>query len=132
MNILRKQEGFTIVELLVTIIVLAIVGISLSSLFLTIHQTQLRTGYAESANRAGVRQIESLRNTHYNSLTPGETINFTDELPESLPRDRSATAEISESMPGIRRVDITITYSFSDNQQTIKMSSLIGVIGITQ
>lgn len=127
-----NNRGFTLVELLITIVVLGIVATTISSLFLTIQQTQRRTNFAETANRAGIRQIESLRNQNYNSLTPGETINFTDELPSTLPNDRTGIIEISEPIPGLRRVDTTITYTFGGSEQTIRLSSLIGVIGITQ
>jgi len=132
MKLALKQNGFTLIELLVTIVLLGIIATSLSSLFLTIQQTQLRTNYAESANRSGIRQIELLRNNNYNSLVPGETIDFTDELPNTLPRDRSAVAQISEPMPGIRRVDVSISYSFNNQTQNVQLSSLIGIIGITQ
>ncbi len=132
MKLVQKQNGFTLIELLVTIVLLGIIATSLSSLFLTIQQTQQRTNYAETANRAGMRQIELLRNNNFNALIPGETIEFTDQLPNTLPLDKNASVAISEPMPGIRRADVTITYSFNNRVQTVQLSSLIGVIGLTQ
>ena len=113
-------------------VVIGIIGTSITALFLNIQQIQISTNYLESATRAAQLQVESLRNSNYNNLTPGSTINFTDELPDDLPQDSTGTVAVSEPSPGIRRVDVTVAYTFDDKPRTVEMSSLIGVIGITQ
>lgn len=128
----RVEEGFTLVELVAAVVVIGIIGTSITALFLNIQQIQISTNYLESATRAAQLQVESLRNSNYNNLTPGSTINFTDELPDDLPQDSTGTVAVSESSPGIRRVDVTVAYTFDDKPRTVEMSSLIGVIGITQ
>lgn len=128
----QKQAGFTLVELVVAIVVIGIVGASISSLYLSIQQRQLANSYKESALRAAYTKIESLRNRNYNNLTAGEDIDFTDELPDELPADKSAVASISEPSPGLKRVDVSINYDFEGQDRSVKLSSLIGVIGITQ
>jgi prepilin-type N-terminal cleavage/methylation domain-containing protein len=128
----RVEEGFTLVELVAAVVVIGIIGTSITALFLNIQQIQISTNYLESATRAAQLQVESLRNSNYNNLTPGSTINFTDELPDDLPQDSTGTVAVSEPSPGIRRVDVTVAYTFDDKPRTVEMSSLIGVIGITQ
>lgn len=126
------QKGFTIVELLVAILIIGIMTASISSLFISINSLQRKISQIDSATRAAQRQIEVLRNDNYGSLTAGETIDFTDQLPTSLPKDRSGVVTVSEPTSDLKRVDVTVTYSDSGKQEKIVLSSLIGVIGITQ
>ncbi|HJQ09369.1 MAG TPA: type II secretion system protein [Candidatus Saccharimonadales bacterium] len=129
---MRNEQGFSLAELMVTMVVAAIVITSISSLFINIQRTQRRTGYLESATRAAQREIEVLRNRQYNQLTPGVDINFTNQLPDNLVAPRSGIVEVSEPTPGLRQVDVTVTYRDGNEQRTVKLSSLIGVLGITQ
>lgn len=127
----NQQAGFTIVELLVTIAIVGITTASLSSIFISIQNVQQQTGYVDTATRAAQREIETLRNDNYASLTPGQTIDFTNQLPSNLPH-ASGTVQVSQPATDLRRVDVTVSYTGNGAQRNIILSSLIGVIGITQ
>jgi prepilin-type N-terminal cleavage/methylation domain-containing protein len=126
-----KQAGFTIVELLVTIAIVGIATASISSLFISIQNVQKQTTYVDTATRAAQREIETLRNDNYSTLTPGQSIDFTDQLPSVLPH-ASGSVQISQPATDLRRVDVTVSYTANGDQRNIMLSSLIGVIGITQ
>lgn len=128
----NKQQGFTIVELLVATLIIGIVAASISTLFISINTLQRKTARIDSATRAAQREVEMLRNDNYASLTAGQSLSFTDRLPNSLPADRNGTVTVSEPSPDLKRVDVTVTYTDSGKQERIVLSSLIGVIGITQ
>ena len=128
----EDNDGFTIVELIVAIIVLGIVVASLSSLFLGIQRTQTQANYKENATRAAQREIESLRNNNYNSLAVGTDISFTNELSPKLPAGSTGNVVVTEPSAGLKRVDVTVTYPDKNLQHKVVLSSLIGVIGITQ
>lgn len=127
---IKRTGGFTMVELIVTIVIIGLVILAVTSLFITIGASQRNTLLLESATRAAEKQIESLRNNNYSLLIAGETINFTDELPTVLPPPRAGTVVIEEPTPGIKRVDVTINYRDGSKDRTVKLSSLIGQIGI--
>jgi prepilin-type N-terminal cleavage/methylation domain-containing protein len=127
----KKSEGFTLVELVVSITVIGIVITSVISLFLTVQSTQRRTVYTEDATRASQREMESLRNNNFNNLTAGQSIDFTSKLPVDLPK-RKGTVLVSEPSPGLKRIDITVEYYEGSDRQEVKLSSLIGILGITQ
>ena len=129
---MKDQKGFTIVELLATVLVFGIVAVGLATLFYNLQYTQRQANYMDAATRAAQRQVEVLRNNSYNSLTVGQTINFTNDLPASLPKSKSGTVAVSEPSPGIKRIDVNVTYTDAGRTQTINLSSLIGVIGLTQ
>lgn len=127
-----RESGFTLIELIVTISIMGLLIIGLVNLFITIEASQRKSYHLEIASRAGEQQIEELRNSQYGNLDVDDDIDFTDDLPEDLPEPRSGIVEVSEPEPGIKRVDVTITYKDGGGSKTVKQSSLIGVIGIGQ
>lgn len=129
---INNDKGFTLVELLVTIIVVGVVFSGLSSLFVSVQRAQVQTNYLESATRAAQRQIESLRNINYNNLIPGEDIDFSSDLPDTLPSNSTGNVVVSEPTAGLRRVDVTVSYEYGGETKDVELSSLIGVIGIVQ
>lgn len=128
----KREDGFTLVELLVTLLVVGVVVSSVAILLSTIQQGQRQTALLETATRAAQRQIEVLRNNQYGQLEPDQDIDFTDDLPATLPDPKTGTVEVSEPAPGLRRVDVTVTYREGGQDRSVELSSLIGVLGITQ
>lgn len=129
---LQDAEGFTLAELLVTISVLALIMLGIASLFYNIQYTQQASRYTDAATRAAQREVEILRNNGYNNLQEGQVIDFTGDLSDTLPRERSGTVDVSEPTPGLKRVDVTVRYKSYGRTKEVKLSSLIGVIGISQ
>lgn len=127
----NKNAGFTLPELLVSIIVIGIVFTGLSGIFISIQQAQVKTAYLESATRAAQKEIESLRNLNYNNLTAGQNINFNNSL-VGLPAGSTGNVIVSEPSAGLKRVDVTVSYSYQGQTKNVQISSLIGVIGIAQ
>lgn len=126
------EDGFTLVELLVTIIVIGVVFAGLSNIFISIQRSQVQTSYLESATKAAQREIESLRNSNYNNLTAGQTIDFSPDLPSTMPNGSTGVVNVTEPSTGIKRVDVTVTYTYGGDTRNVSLSSLIGVIGIVQ
>jgi type II secretory pathway pseudopilin PulG len=127
-----RETGFTIVELLVTMSFIGITAAGITSLFISIRNVQQQALYVDSATRAAQREIEVLRNDNYSSLTPGQIIDFGSSLPTSLPPSKTGFVTVSQPANDLRRVDVVVTYKANSNTRTITLSSLIGVIGITQ
>jgi len=124
------QSGFTIVELVLAIVTFAFVGAAIAELTLGILSVQTRTSYLQAATRAAQTEVESLRNNNYNQLVNGSNIAFT--VPSFLPGPRSGNVAISEPTPGMKRVDVTVSYTDHGTTETIELSSTIGIIGISQ
>ena len=126
----RDSHGFTIIELLVTMVVTGIMVLGITQMFALIGSTQRENNQLEAATRAGQTEIESLRNLNYVNLVAGNTVDFTSQLPSTVPSPRSGTVAISEPTDGVKRVDVTITYHDGGHAHTVMLSSLIGALGI--
>lgn len=128
----KNESGFTLVELIVAIVVIGLLVVGVTSLYITIETTQRKTRLLETATRAGEKKIEELRNNHYNTLENDSTIDFTSELPSTLPEPRSGTIEVSEPTPGVKRVDLNITYKDGVGAKQVELTSMIGILGLGQ
>lgn len=129
---LTNERGFTLIELLVASVVAGIIIVGVANMFIGIDALQRRAQRIEVATRAAESQIESLRNSHYNSLVVGDDIDFSDNLPTELPSPRSGSVEITEPTPGLKRFEVTITYNQRPRPYTVTLTGLIGAIGIAQ
>jgi len=129
---MNKRAGFTVVEVMITIVFLGFVVLGITQLYLSIERIQQKTTWLQIASHAAQTEIEALRNNNYNSLSDGQTIDFTSQLPATLPTPRSAKVLVSEPQSGLIKVDVTVTYSDHGAPQNVKATSLIGVIGISQ
>lgn len=132
MQTVQKQAGFTIVEVMITIVFLGIVVAAITEMYISIQRVQEQTSWLQSASHAAQTEVESLRNTNYNGLTTGQNIDFTNQLPTNLPQPRTGTVAVSEPQAGLKRVDVTISYSDHGAQKQVELTSLIGIIGISQ
>ncbi len=128
----NEQQGFTLVEMLVTIVVLGIAVVGIASLYYSMQVVQAQSQHLDLAVRAARSEIENLRNNGYNNLVSGGNINFTSSLPNNLPKDRSGTVVVSQPVSGLVQVDVTISYTDHGKAQFVKLTSDIGVIGIGQ
>lgn len=127
-----QQDGFTLVELLVAVVVLGIAIAGISGLYYNMQVMQARSQNRDIATRAARTEIEVLRNNSYASLQPNTTLDFTSSLPTSLPSDRTGSVAITQPVDGLRRVDVSVTYTDHGQGEKVELSSDIGIIGIGQ
>lgn len=117
---------------MVTTVIMSLVILAIGGLYYNMQITEVKSQHTDIAVRAARTKIEMLRNSGYESLVPGSSLDFTSELPISLPADRKGTVAVTQPLPELRRVDVTITYTDYKSPQTITLSSNIGIIGLGQ
>jgi prepilin-type N-terminal cleavage/methylation domain-containing protein len=127
----RSSDGFTIVELLVSIAVGAVVIASLSQVVTSYLHVAQRGRYLNLANSYVEAKVESLRNIGYNGLTLGTT-DVSSELPSQLPLTKSASMTISSPETGLKQVDITVSYKDQGQSNTYSYTTYIGELGVGQ
>lgn len=128
----KNKDGFGLPELITGILLFSMVSITVIGMAVMIMNLQTDSRYRKSATLAAQREIETLRNSNYASLAAGQTIDFTTDLPSDLPSGKSGTVVVSEPGTGLRKVDVTVSYPRGGNTKEVKLTSIIGQLGITQ
>lgn len=124
----QKQAGFTIVEILVAIAVGAIVVTSLNEVVTSYLHVSQRGRYLNQANAYVEAKVEALRNTGYSAINTGTT-SLTSEMPTSLPK-RSGTMTVTDPGGGIKKIDISVSYSDQGKTNTYSYTTYIGELGV--
>lgn len=141
MSVFRSLDdrGLTIMETMIALVVLTTCALSIATIFNNINSLQIDSDRYAEASALAEQKIEDLRNSHYNELVPTnppdssssvDPIDFSDEL-DDFP-DGQGEIRISEPAVNLRRVDVTITYDNAGKTETVKLSSVIGALGIAQ
>lgn len=130
-GIRNTSEGFTLVELLVSIAVGAIVITSLNMLVSGYLHVSQRGRYLNATNSFVEGKVEALRNSGYNAVTVGSS-SITSQLPSLLPPSRSASMTVSTPSNGIKQVDITVSYKDEGLTRTYSYTTYIGELGVGQ
>jgi prepilin-type N-terminal cleavage/methylation domain-containing protein len=127
----NHQKGFTIVELVVTIVIAGIiipaVAIALNNLTAINH----RARDLAIANTIAQNKVETLRSIGYNSVATG-TVDFSSELPGSMGAPKSASYTISTPTTGEKQIDINISYTDYNTTHNLKYRTYISELGVGQ
>jgi prepilin-type N-terminal cleavage/methylation domain-containing protein len=122
------ESGFTMVELLVTIFVGAIVVGTIVNLFSAIGTSQLNVWYMDVATRAARSAIENARTKGVNSLALGD-IDITSTLPTTLPTDAKGTMNVGSVFAGQARF-VTVTITWRGGLKKVILSGVVGRQGL--
>ena len=126
----KQQGGFTVVEMLVTLALFAILIPSITLGLSTLTQLNNRSRDLTLISIIAENKIESLRSLGYNAIQNG-TVNFTSELPSELASPKSASYTVTEN-GGLKTVSVTITYNDYKKSRTINYRSVVSETGVGQ
>jgi prepilin-type N-terminal cleavage/methylation domain-containing protein len=126
-----KQAGFTIVELIVTIVLIGLLVPAITMTITTLNLINDRARDLASVHALAENKVESLRSVSFTGLANGTTT-FTNELPASLATPRSATYTISAASPALKQVDVSISYNDHGQNRSISYRTYIGELGVGQ
>jgi prepilin-type N-terminal cleavage/methylation domain-containing protein len=127
----KHEQGFTLVELLLTIAVFAIVMPAIAVGINNLVVINNRARDLALINMLAQNKVEMLRSAGYNSIATGTT-SFTSELPSSLASPKNASYTVTNSSPGIKEIVITIYYKDYSQTKTVNYKTIISEIGVGQ
>jgi prepilin-type N-terminal cleavage/methylation domain-containing protein len=127
----KKESGFTIVELLISMVVVAILIVGINSIYLT-HLTQSqKVRNLVIVNSFVENKVEALRSAGFLSIEDGTT-DISNELPTDLRSPKSASLQIGSATSGLKDINISIIYNDSGIQRTYNYQTYVGELGVGQ
>lgn len=131
LSTLKQDSGFTLVELLITLLVGAVMVTGLNAIVVSQSFLGERSRDLVLANSFVEGKFESLRSLGFLGLNDGTT-DITSELPTELNNPRSGNMAITPLSSGTKKITITVTYNEQGQPRTYSYSTLIGELGVGQ
>lgn len=126
-----KQEGFTVLEMMITIALAGIIIPSISVAMTNINSINYRARNLALANMIAQNKVELLRSAGFNSVPVGTTV-FTSELPNYFQSPKSANYVVSSSAVNLKNITVTISYNDQGNTRSISYKTFISELGVGQ
>lgn len=129
---MRRQEGFTITEMIVALSLFGLSVVSVMGAMNTIQQSQRSERYLDLANTAAKQIIEEARNGNYNNLAAGQSYDRTSSVSTSLPSGAATlTVSASTSMPDFKQLEVDVSYKIGSYTRHVYSTAIIGKGGIS-
>ena len=132
-KILKSQRGFTLLEVVVTTVVMGIAFLVIGQMFILIDAVNRESRNSITATEYAQLKMEHYRNAGYNAIPATE--DFTSSLPSQLNIPRSGTLAFTDLNPvtaGLKQLDITITYKEGARTKTVKLTTQVAQRGINR
>ncbi|MHB1458357.1 MAG: type IV pilus modification PilV family protein [Armatimonadota bacterium] len=100
-----SKQGFTLVEVLMAIFVLALSALMLSAIFPIAQTARIKGLHTTNAVNLAQKRIEELRSAGYSSTEPSTTTAGVTELPNGV-----ETISITQYISNVRKIEVSITW----------------------
>jgi len=131
---LGGEGGFTLIELIVTMVVLSGIFLAIFSLFDTLHGVNARANNLTVATEVAQREMELYRNIPYNTINVGTT-DVTSALSSytSLGSTRSASVVVTQvDARGLKQVEVTVNYYDHAIPRKVVLDTLVAQNGMNK
>ena len=113
----KKQGGFTLIEVLITIFLLAVVLMTLVSVFIYGFTLLARTKHVNLAAQIAQEEVEFIRNKEFDDiLTLGTS--FTHESLSSFQNGQGTLTIEAGHGDDIKKLTVSVTWDYRDTQQS--------------
>ena len=127
----KQEEAFTLIEVLVTIFILAIVLLTLITVFVYGFNLLSRTNQVNLATQIAHEQVEIIRNTAFDNITSLGS-SFTDSKISNLLNGQGGLTVEDSLGPDIKKVTVTVTWDYRGRQMKKDVVTLITREGISK
>lgn len=127
----RLEAGFTVVEIMIGIALFGLIMPTIIMGVVNVGRLNDRAADLIKANIVAEEKLESLRNAGFNSLNQG-TYDFTSELDPTFSKPRNAEYVVVDETPGVKSVQVNITYNVYGSPKNLSFKSIISELGVSQ
>jgi prepilin-type N-terminal cleavage/methylation domain-containing protein len=130
----RDERGFSLLELIISAAVMSVIILAIYGFFQSVRDINRYASNMVIASQVAQKQMETYRNTPYNSLTVGtQSVSSILTPYGSLKTPRSATATITELQPnGLKQIDMVVSYTDKGGTKTVRLNTLVAARGINR
>gem|GEM_PF-1681361 len=131
----RSSNGFTIIELVVTMAFMGIVIVAISELYTGVRQANRTANNYTIAVQVAQQLVEKYRNTPYSNIAVGTTDVTSSALTPypSLLSPRSATTTVTViDAAGLKQLDVAVSYKDRAGTKDVRLSTLISYKGVNR
>ena len=132
-----SEDGFSIVELLITLIIIGVAFGAFVTTFTTIQNINKKAIDINVANGAAFSKMQEYENKNFTNLpttSPTGTLvqveDFSTSLPTTLQGTRSGIVYINTVSPTLRQVVVNITFGSGASQRQIEYANFIQKNGL--
>lgn len=121
------------IELVVTAVFISITAAAIINIFILTGKLNKQARNMAVATALAEQKLETYRDAGFNAIptgSPAET--FTSVLPANFGSPKSAIANVSSPQPGLKRVDIVITYTDDRRTKNVRLTTLMAQRGINR
>ncbi len=128
------EGGFTLIELVLTAVILSVTFLSIYSLFDTLRIVNRRADNLTVATQVAQQQLELYRNIPYNALATGTTDIASALAPyPSLGPGRTGSVVVSQTdARGLKRIDISVDYTDRALTKRVRVSTQVALNGMNR
>lgn len=133
----QRTGGFTVIELLVTLIVVAVVFLAFTTTFAGVENISKKGSDISTASQLALAKLETYENLSYTSLpatSPSGTLqqveDFSSSLPGILETPRVGKVYINTISNTLKQVDVRVTFGSGDAQRYIEYVTMIQKYGV--
>jgi prepilin-type N-terminal cleavage/methylation domain-containing protein len=134
---LHRNRGFTVIELLITLLVVGIVFLSFTTTFAAVSNISQKGSDIALASQAAFGKLQEYENLNYNSLpntTPTGSLqqveDFSASVPSNLESPRSGLVYINTSSNTLKQVVVRVTFGSGPTQRYIEYTTFIQKQGL--
>ncbi|MDL2362933.1 MAG: hypothetical protein QFB86_00955 [Patescibacteria group bacterium] len=136
-SIKNNGEGFTAIELVVMLVVLAVAFTGFAGSYNTIQGITKKARDINVANQLAFAKVQAYENLAYTSLpttTPTGSLiqveDFSSALPTNLRAPRTGIVYVNTVSPTLKQIVVSIRYGSSDDQKVIDYADFIQKNGL--
>lgn len=122
---LRQSRGFTFIEVLVSVAIIAACFLPLLGLFMTSAYAGQHARYMTIASQLAVSRLEDLRTAGYTSVLPESRRSFTTLPQYSGYAEFEYQVDVAEVEPGLKEVAITVYWARPRNTARVSVTTLV-------
>lgn len=137
MSVLDEKDGFSVVELLITLIVIGVTFGAFVTSFTSIQNIYKKASDVNTANAIAFAKLQDYENLNFNSLPATAPLgslqqveDFSASLPSTLEKPRSGIVYVNTVSGTLKQVVVDVKFGSGPSQRQIQYANFIQKYGV--